>query len=134
MSKHDTVIKTNAFPNKVLAKRAVHEAANALGHFLCEFKLTFVEAEGGFHCVATYATACSEPKLSPIPRKIVEKPKPSSCVSPVKVVRELCEKNWGKPRKEIISMCIERGVNKSTASTQYGKFNKEKRISKEPPL
>ncbi len=54
------------------------------------------------------------------PKKVANKP--SSVDSPVAVVRELCEAMKGKPRKDVIAEAVKRGVNRSTAATQYQLF------------
>ncbi len=45
--------------------------------------------------------------------------KPSTVANPVEVVRGLCEAMKGKPRKDVLAACVAKGVNKSTAATQY---------------
>lgn len=47
----------------------------------------------------------------------------SEIESPVKVVWRLAEEMKGADRKAVIQACVEAGVNKSTASTQYYKWS-----------
>lgn len=43
----------------------------------------------------------------------------STCEKPIAVVKRICAENPGKPRKEVLALCIAAGVNPSTAATQY---------------
>lgn len=49
----------------------------------------------------------------------------SSVESPVQLVHRICNEMKGKPRDEIIARCIELGVNKSTAKTQFYAWRKK---------
>lgn len=43
-------------------------------------------------------------------------------------VRKVIAEHYGKKtRKEILDLCVAEGLNKATASTQYGKYNKEEK-------
>jgi hypothetical protein len=57
----------------------------------------------------------------------------SAVESPVTVVRNICNANIGKPRKDIVALCIAAGVNKNTAATQYS-FWKTKYEAEHGPL
>lgn len=48
----------------------------------------------------------------------------SEIESPVKVVWRIADEMKGQDRKAVIAACIEAGVNKSTANTQYYKWSK----------
>lgn len=48
----------------------------------------------------------------------------SDIESPVKVVWRLADEMKGQDRKAVIAACIEAGVNKATASTQFYKWQK----------
>lgn len=48
----------------------------------------------------------------------------SEAESPVKLVHRLADEMKGKTRAEVIAACVAAGVNKSTAATQYYKWNK----------
>lgn len=49
----------------------------------------------------------------------------SEIESPVKVVWRIAEEMKGQPRAAVIAACVEAGVNKSTAATQYYKWSKQ---------
>lgn len=42
-------------------------------------------------------------------------------------VHEICRANADKPRAEIIALCVEAGINKNTAATQYAKWNRDRK-------
>lgn len=43
----------------------------------------------------------------------------STVEKPISVVKRICLANAGKPRKEILALCVAAGVNPSTAATQF---------------
>lgn len=51
----------------------------------------------------------------------------SEAESPVKIVWATADAMADAPRAEVIAACIEKGVNKATAQTQYYKWAKAKR-------
>jgi hypothetical protein len=51
----------------------------------------------------------------------------SDVEKPVAVVRRLCEENPDLPRKDVLTLCIEAGVNKNTAMTQYSLWRAKQR-------
>lgn len=53
----------------------------------------------------------------------------SEIESPVKVVWRIAEEMKGADRKSVIAACVEAGVNKSTASTQYYKWQQSQKGS-----
>lgn len=53
----------------------------------------------------------------------------SDIESPVKVVWRLAEEMKGADRKAVIAACVEAGVNKSTAATQYYKWQQTQKGS-----
>lgn len=50
----------------------------------------------------------------------------SDVESPVKLVWRLADEMIGAERKDVIAACVEAGVNKATASTQYYRWQKSK--------
>ncbi|AGC35749.1 hypothetical protein ACP46_gp64 [Rhizobium phage RHEph06] len=51
----------------------------------------------------------------------------SDAESPVKTVWRIADEMVGQDRKAVIAACVAAGVNPSTASTQYYKWNKERK-------
>lgn len=60
--------------------------------------------------------ANGETKAKP---KAKKQSKPSSVDSPVRVMRELCERMKGAKRAEVIKAAVAKGINVHTAATQY---------------
>lgn len=54
----------------------------------------------------------------------------SEAAKPVTVVREICEANRDKTRKQTIDLCLAAGVNKNTAATQYSLWKKKDELAK----
>lgn len=54
----------------------------------------------------------------------------STVGSPVTVVRDICAANPTLKRKDILALCIEKGVNKFTAATQYSLWKAAQKAAK----
>jgi hypothetical protein len=52
-------------------------------------------------------------------------------LSPVRRARQVFEQLWGEPRKDIIEACVQLGINRSTASTQYQHYKKSREQDQE---
>ena len=62
--------------------------------------------------------------------KTKEQSKPSSVDSPVKVMRELCERMKGAKRAQVIKAAVAKGINAHTAATQWQLWKNPKAKSK----